>query len=118
GFLTPSGKIELYSEQAARDGYDPLPRYEPLAESLEGDPDLAARYPINLLTPAAHHFLNSTFSNLPSLQRGEKEPRIWIHESDAQSRSIDDGDWLRVWNDRGEVRLKAVISDNVKPGVA
>jgi len=118
GFLTPSGKIELYSEQAKRDGYDPLPQYEPLAESPEGDPALARRYPINLLTPAAHHFLNSSFANLPSLQKAEKEPRIWIHPQDAGARGIDDGDWLRVWNDRGEVRLRAVVSENVKPGVA
>jgi len=118
GFRTPSGKIELYSEQAARDGFDPLPRYEPLAESYEGNPELARRYPIHLLTPAAHHFLNSSFANIPSLQKAEKEPRIWVNPKDAAARGIRDGDWLRVWNDRGEVRLKAVVSANVKPGVA
>ena len=37
---------------------------------------------------------------------------------DAEQREIADGDWLRVWNRRGEARLKAVVSDNVKPGVA
>lgn len=117
-WLTPSGKIELYSNQAAQDGYDPLPNYEPPAESVEADPELGREFPINLLSPAAHHFLNTTFSNLPSLQRGEKEPRIWIHPQDAELREIADGDWLRVWNRRGDARLKAVVSENVKPGVA
>ena len=115
---TPSGRIELYSEQAKSDGYDPLPGYEPPAESLEADPELGREFPVNLLSPAAHHFLNTTFSNLPSLQKSEKEPRIWINPHDAQSREITDGDWLRVWNRRGEAQLKAVVSDNVKPGVA
>src|SRR5437762_10421699 len=114
----PSGNIELYSERARQDEYDPLPIYEPLAESADGNSELAARYPINLLTPAAHHFLNSSFANLPSLQKGEKEPRIWVHPDDAAGRTVEDGDWLRVWNDRGEVRLRAVVSDKVKPGVA
>lgn len=118
GFRTLSGKIELLSEQAARDGYDALPDYDPPAESAEADPELAAEFPVNLLSPAAHHFLNSTFSNVPSLQKGEKEPRIWINPQDAATRRIADGDWLRVWNRRGEVRLKAVVSENVKPGVA
>ena len=118
GFKTLSGKIELYSEQASRDGYDPLPNYEPPLESHETDPTLAAEFPINLLSPAAHHFLNSTFSNLDSLQKAEKEPRIWINPKDADARDISDGDWLRVWNRRGEVRLRAVISENVRPGVA
>src|SRR5579884_773220 len=118
GFKTPSGKIELYSERAAQDGYDLLPSYEPPAESAEADPELAAAFPINLLSPAAHHFLNSTFSNLPSLQKSEKAPRIWINPQDAQARGIADGDWLRVWNRRGKAKLMAVVSENVKPGVA
>jgi anaerobic selenocysteine-containing dehydrogenase len=117
-FRTMTGKVELYSQRAARDGYDPLPGYEPPAESREADPELAAEFPINLLTPAAHHFLNSSFANVPGLQKGEKEPRIWINPADAVARGIADGDWLRVWNRRGEVRLKAVVSENVRPGVA
>ena len=118
GYRTPSGKIELYSEQAGRDGYDPLPNYAPPAESAEADPELAAQFPLNLLSPAAHHFLNSSFANVESLQKGEKEPRIWINPSDAEIRGIAEGDWLRVWNRRGEIQLKAVVSNNVKPGVA
>ena len=117
-FRTPSGKIELYSEQAEREGYDALPGYEPAAESAEADPDLARDFPINLLSPAAHHFLNSTFSNIVSLQKSEKEPRIWVNPVDAEGRGIADGDLLRVWNRRGEVRLRAMVSENVKPGVA
>jgi anaerobic selenocysteine-containing dehydrogenase len=118
GFKTTSGKVELYSQQAMQDGYDPLPNYEPPPESADADPELAAEFPINLLSPAAHHFLNSTFSHLPSLQKGEKEPRIWIHPEDAASRGVEDGDWLRVWNRRGAVRLRAVVSNHVRPGVA
>jgi anaerobic selenocysteine-containing dehydrogenase len=118
GFRTPSGKVELYSEAAKRDGFDPLPDYAPPAESAEADPELAAEFPINLLSPAAHHFLNSSFANLESLQEGEKEPRIWINPEDAAARGIVGGDWLRVWNRRGAVELKAVVSDRVKPGVA
>lgn len=118
GFKTPSGKVELYSERAASDGYDPLPEYVPPAESAEADPALAAEFPVNLLSPAAHHFLNSTFSNIESLQKGEREPRIWVNPADARERGVADGDWLRVWNRRGETRLRAVVSDNVKPGVA
>ncbi len=117
-FPTPSGKVEFYSERAAHKGYDPLPNYEPPEESAAANPALAAQYPVNLLSPAAHHFLNSSFANIPSLQKGEKEPRIWIHPQDAEERGIEEGDWLRVWNQRGEVRLRAVLSRKVQPGVA
>lgn len=115
---TPSGKIEILSERAAADGHGLLPDYAPPSESVEAAPELGREFPINLLTPAAHHFLNSTFSNQPSLQKGEKEPRIWVNPKDAEERGVEDGMWLKVWNRRGQVRLKAVVSDNVKPGVA
>ena len=118
GFHTGTGKIELYSKRAERDGFDPLPSYEPPDESAEVNPRLARRYPVNLLTPAAHHFLNSTFSNLDSMKKSEREPRIWINLEDASARGIADGDLLRVFNERGEVKLKAVVGDSVKPGVA
>ncbi len=118
GFRTGSGKIELYSQRAQRDGYDPLPDYYPPAESAEADPELAFRYPVNLLSPAAHHFLNSTFSNVESLMKSEREPRIWVNTADAAKRGITDGDMLRVWNDRGETLLRAVVGENVRAGVA
>jgi anaerobic selenocysteine-containing dehydrogenase len=118
GFDTPTGKVELYSERARADGFDPLPHYEPLAESPDGDPELARQFPINLLTPAAHHFLNSSFANLASLQRAEKAPRVWINPRDAAERGIVNGSWVRVWNGRGEARLQAMVSHNVKAGVA
>ncbi len=118
GFRTGSGKIELYSKKAERDGYDPLPTYVPPSESVEGNPGLASQYPINLLSPAAHHFLNSSFANVESLQKGEREPRIWISTADARERGVADGDWLRVFNGRGEVKLRAVVGDNVRRGVA
>ena len=117
-FNTASGKAELYSEAAKMDGHDPLPNYEPAKESAEGDAELAREFPINLLSPAAHHFLNSTFSNVESLMRGEREPRIWVNPADAAERNITDGDAVKVWNRRGTVLLKAVVSENVKPGVA
>ncbi len=117
-FATASGKVELYSSKAEADGYDPLPDYYHPTESLYGSPELAQRYPINLLSPAAHHFLNSTFANIEGLQKSEKEPRIWLNPDDCEQRHIVDGMKVRVWNDRGEVTLTAVVSDRVRPGVA
>lgn len=118
GFSTPSGKCELYSEQLAAEGLDPLPNYTPIAESPDGSPELYQRYPLNLISPAAHHFLNSSFSNLERSMKGEGEPTIELCTEDAATRGIVTGDWCRVYNDRGEVRLRAKVGDTVKPGVA
>ncbi len=118
GFRTPSGKVEFASQQAERDGYDLLPNYTPPAESAEAAPELAQDFPINLLSPAAHHFLNSTFSNLDSLKKSERAPRIWLNTADAEARGVAEGDWVRVWNRRGAIQLQAMVGDKVKAGVA
>lgn len=118
GYRTPSGKCEFYSESLERAGLDPLPIYIAPRESPERAPELAARYPVQLISPPANTFLNSTFSNLTSFLRSEKHPFVEISPDDALSRGIQDGDLVRVWNDRGECRLVARVTTRVKPGVA
>ncbi len=117
-FPTPSGKVEFYSEQMRRDGYDPLPTYEPAVEGVDTpDRALRERYPLLLVTPPAHHFLNSTFANVQSLLAHERRPTLEIHPADAAARGIASGNLLRVWNDRGEARVYAEVAETVLPGV-
>ena len=108
GFVTPFGKCELYSERLASVGMDPLPEFTPAAESPAGDPSLAARYPLALLTAkGAHHFLNSSYGNVERALKAEKTPLLDLHPDDAAARGICDGDAVRVFNDRGSVELPA-----------
>ena len=97
---------------------DPLPAYIPPRESPASAPQLAARYPLQLISPPANSFLNTSFSHLPSFLKSEQQPFIEINTADAERRRINDGDMVRVWNDRGECTLVARISNKVKPGVA
>jgi anaerobic selenocysteine-containing dehydrogenase len=112
---TPSGKIELYSETMAREGHSPLPVYRRPAESVANPGD--SRYPLHLLTPKAHHFTNSTWANTPDLMAKEGEPVLYVHPDDAAARGLRSGDWCRLFNDRGEVRLPVEVSDKAGPGV-
>ena len=118
GFRTPSGKCEFYSATLENEGLDPLPAYIPPRESPATAPELASRYPLQLLSPPANSFLNTTFSHLTSFLKSEREPFIQLHAEDAAKRDINEGDRVRVWNDRGECRLVARITDRVRPGVA
>lgn len=115
GFPTPSGKCELFSASMDQAGLDPVPAFTPPAESAIVAPELAAKYPLALLTPPAHHFLNSTFVNV--LKRYEGEPVLEINPVDATQRRIGHGDRVRVFNDRGSFQLPASLTDRVKPGL-
>ncbi|MGF6293506.1 molybdopterin-containing oxidoreductase family protein [Paraburkholderia youngii] len=117
GFRTPSGKCEFYSERLAQQGLDPLPDYLPPYESADGSPELAARYPLAMISPPARNFLNSTFVNIESLRATEGEPHLDIHPADAHARGIGDGDQVRIFNDRGSMQARARVTDRAREGL-
>ena len=111
GFPTPDGKVWLDAPGLG------LPDHLPPYESPASAPELAARFPLSMISPPARNFLNSTFVNVKSLRDIEGEPLVEIHPEDAASRGIADGSEVRVFNDRGTHRCKAVISHRARPGV-
>lgn len=113
GFPTPSGKCEFYSERLK--DIDPLPTYIPPREDRLSNPSLAKTFPLALISPPAHHFLNSTFVNL--FAQKEIEPTLEIHPLDAESRRIRDAAPVEIFNDRGRFLAKAVITDRTRRGV-
>jgi anaerobic selenocysteine-containing dehydrogenase len=117
GFPTPSGKCEFYSASMAQDGLDPLPTYIPPYESKASNPALAEAYPLAMISPPARNFLNSTFVNVLSLRNTEGEPHLDIHPSDAVVRNISDGEYVRIYNDRGSFVAKARVTEKARPGV-
>ena len=118
GFDTPSGRAELYSLSLERQGHDPLPAHVAAAESPEGDPARAERYPLQLVTAKwALHFLNSQYANLPRHLAAEGEMPVDLADEDAAARGISDGDPVRVYNDRGVVLARARVGSAVVPGV-
>src|SRR5206468_1592673 len=109
-FGTPSGKCEFYSETLARMGLDPLPTYTPPHEDPQSRPDLAARFPLQMLSPPEPSFLNSSFVNVDSLRHFAGEPTVQIHPTDAAPRKISTGQFVKVFNDRGTFQAKALVA--------
>jgi anaerobic selenocysteine-containing dehydrogenase len=116
-FPTPSGKCEFYSESMKQDGLDPLPTYIANYESAASAPDLAAKYPLAMISPPARNFLNSTFVNVQSLRATEGEPQLDISPDDAATRGIIHGDMVRIFNDRGSFVCKARVTPKARQGL-
>ena len=76
-----------------------------------------ATFPLELLARKADNFLNSTFTNQPSVQQMEEVNLLEMHSADAEPRGIADGEMVRVFNRRGEIFLKARVDGSVQPGV-
>jgi anaerobic selenocysteine-containing dehydrogenase len=106
GFGTPSGKCEFRAGTLD---------YQPPVESRLGDPDLAARYPLEMISPKNDDSMNSTFGLRPDTDR--QTASVTMHPADAIPRGISAGDAVRVFNDRGQCALRAEVSESVARGV-
>ncbi|HEY4067878.1 MAG TPA: molybdopterin oxidoreductase family protein [Burkholderiaceae bacterium] len=111
GFPTASGRCTIASSEHG------VPDFVPNYESVASAPELAARYPLAMISPPARNFLNSSFVNVKSLRDIEGEPIVELHELDAAPRGIQDGRMVRLFNDRGSYLCKAVVSRRARPGV-
>ena len=116
-FGTPSGKCELVSPGLAAKGIDPVPHYVPPHEDPLTRPELAAKYPLQMISPPEPEFLNSSFVNIDSLRNVHKGPRLLIHPHDALSRAITSGQAVKTWNSRGQFTATAEITEDTRPGV-
>jgi anaerobic selenocysteine-containing dehydrogenase len=116
---TPSGKIQILAPELERLGLDPLPTYIPPAEGAEAAPGHAAAFPLMLLSPPEHPFMNSTFVNIPALERAAgPQAKLLLHPNEAAVRGIAGGDRVRTFNTRGDFWARAVVTEDVRPGVA
>lgn len=135
-FLTPSGKCEFVASEAKhgnhvkpalRSGYeyfqdgspiDPVPDYIPPFESPDSTPELAKPYPLNMVSGKANAFLNSQYANEKKQQaRQGAEQTVLLHNDDASTRKISDGDNVRIFNGRGEFTAIANVTADIRPGV-
>ena len=117
GFLTQSGKLEFYSERAETDGLDPLPGYTPPYEAADKDAPLRRSYPLALIAPASHNFLNSIFANKPALRDKQGPLKVKLHPEDAAARGLHADDEVRIYNDRGAFYADVEVTEGVRPGV-
>jgi anaerobic selenocysteine-containing dehydrogenase len=104
-FATPSGKFEFYSKTAEQEGRTGLPIYQPPRENPRRDPELARKYPYQLLTIHPRHSLNAQHYILKRPER----PIVEVSESIAGEKKLQDGDIVKVYNGRGELTGKVQI---------
>jgi len=116
-FDTPSGKVELYSNQLAEWGFDPLPVYYEPPETPYSNPELAKEYPLIFTTGKLAPYTHSEGRQIESLRRTRTEPIITIHPETAGKLGIEDGNWVYIETMRGRIKQKAVLSAKIDPRV-
>lgn len=127
GFAHPDGKFRFRPDWSNQ----PAPNRPPEAVGLLGPhaelpvfPDQVdvievadADHPFRLATSPARNFLNSSFGETKTSRQKEGRPEVMVNPKDAEAHAIAHGDLVRIGNVRGDIRLHARITTEVKPGV-
>jgi cysteine desulfurase NifS len=117
GFETPTGKFEIASTLLEEHGYDPLPVYTEPFEGPVAQPELAKRFPLvfNSGSRVTTDF-RSQFHGVPGLVKDRPEPTVTINSHDANCRGIEHGDEVIVRSPRGQVRMRALVTEDMTRG--
>ena len=132
-FPTPSGKCQFILKDVKNfvagpfrqmyEGYQPgqdlpeLPDYVPPRESPTDNKELASKYPLNVISPKSHAFLNSCYANMDGKQKTQGDQFVLINQFNANERNINDGDKVKVFNERGSYEGLVKVTDDVNPGI-
>jgi len=115
--FVPTVFRQLYDDLQPGEPLDDVPDYVPPRESPATNPALAKKYPLNIISPKSHGFLNSCYANEAHKIKGQGEQFVLINPADAKARGIGQGDNVRVFNDRGEFEGDAQVTGDVQPGL-
>jgi anaerobic selenocysteine-containing dehydrogenase len=113
-FGTPSGRIEFYKEDLIPYGCEMHYFREPIEASPKSP--LFQKYPLVLLSSHSRYRIHSTFANLTATKNKEPDPVIRINPGDAEKRGLESGAIAKVYNDRGLMKIKCRIDENIRPG--
>ena len=92
-----------------------VPTHTPAIEY--SNPELAAKYPLMHLTYHDRMNVHTQHCDCPALHAVQIEQTLQINPVDAEARGIKHGDTVRLFNDRGDVTMKAFVTEGIMPGV-
>lgn len=119
-FQSNSGKFEFHSSLASTYRLAPLPRHKAPYQSKLRSPEVAKKYPLNLISSRRNthfHSFHDSHRAIPLLAELEPEPVLHVNPADARSRRIGDGDYAVMFNKRGEARVKVELTHEVPRGI-
>lgn len=117
GFKTPTQKVELFSERLQAWGFDALPVYYELPETLFSEPEHYTEHPLIMTTCKQGHFWHSAHKQIPYIREKYPDPLVLIHPDTAAKLGIADGEWVHIGNTRGTIKQKARVTNDTTPRV-
>ncbi|MAU08324.1 MAG: transcriptional initiation protein Tat [Anaerolineaceae bacterium] len=104
---TPSGKIELFSDTLDRVGFPGVPTWQAPPQPPQGQ--------FYLLTGKVAQATQFATQNNQLLKKYSDEPRLWLNTTVAEDRGMEDGDWVEVTSQVGQVHIRLKVTQGIRP---
>jgi len=117
-FRTTTKKANLFIEEWQKKNFSPVVTWMQVSESVKGSPALAQKYPLFAVQRKLARSVHSSHGMNPWILEVQRDkPNVMIHPEDARRRGIQHGEWVTVFNHRGEHRAIADVTTHIKKGV-
>ncbi len=112
-YRTPSGKIEIYSEQVARLGYTPIPLWQELSRRLEP----SDAYPLLMTNAKEEAYMATAFKHVASIRLIRPEAYVELHPNMARQLGLKDGMQVYIETEIGRVKQKLSLNHAIDPRI-
>jgi thiosulfate reductase/polysulfide reductase chain A len=106
-WTTPSGKIELFSNTLSAVGFPGVPTWEEPPQPAEGQ--------FYLLTGKIATSTQFGTQNNQLLHKYSEEPRLWMNATTAAEKGLEDGDWVEVTSEVGQLHTRLLATEAIRP---
>jgi thiosulfate reductase/polysulfide reductase chain A len=106
-WTTPSGKIELFSNTLSAVGFPGVPTWEEPPQPAEGE--------FYLLTGKIATSTQFGTQNNQLLHKYSEEPRMWMNATTAAEKGLEDGDWVEVTSEVGQLHTRLLATEAIRP---
>ena len=114
GYMTQTGRIELWSNAYQQFGDDPLPYYQEPPFGPVSTPELFERYPFVLTTGGRKYTsFHSEHRQIDRLREIDPQPTVEINPATAARLGIGEGDWVWIENQNGRVKQVAHLTEGI-----
>ena len=118
GFPTPTGKVEIFSQIAREHGIAPIACYIEPHQTPVGPDELKNRFPLVLTTGARLPvYYHSEHRSSPYQRALFPHPQFEIHPDTAKTFGIEPEKWAWIETKTGRIRMKAILTPGILPGV-
>ena len=112
-YRTPTGKVEIYSKNAAEFGYSPLPYWKEVSNL----PQLTEDYPLLMTNAKEDVYMLTGYKHVASLRSMKPEPVVQMHPATAAKLGLKEGEMVCIETKKGKIEQKLALDDHLSPQV-